>query len=61
MNRTLNRELTLSRDEIALAVRYWLINCHDQQLGPDPEVTFSEEFSGCRITSTDHDHIELEY
>lgn len=60
MKRLLERELTLNEAEVIEAIKWWLVNAHDIQIGKSPLVSFAEPFHECLITSREEETIRLE-
>lgn len=61
MERTLNRALRLTEDEVVRAITEWL-ESHDVPIGDNPQYQFSTSNKGlasCVITGTDEASIEF--
>ncbi len=59
MERNILRELKLTSDEVEEAVKYWLANAKDIQVGLSPEFEFDVPGAACAITSEDKSSIDL--
>jgi len=58
MHTSLTRKIVLTDEEVAEAVKYWLVNKHDVQLGDNPIVNICT-LSECEITSSETADIAL--